>query len=554
MLHPVHLNGVFQNEQDNAPEMVPLGSALTRELQISATSHSTTSTSFQTELSENVILDREIFLYVPGFSVTVSAIANAATVNRALLNYIAARAWPLHSSIKNLNIGMNNNSLSVEPQLFINSFNAFNSDEQLERYSSMAPVFPDIRGNMVSLAAAVSDNRCPFNKYSRKGRSNWGYTTTITQAASGGAPEIIKMTFDPWTEPLQHPYLYSGIHKEGLKRLKNFRCDITWNSSFPSQCLENSAASVLDSNNAACTIAACVIDTTLSPKLLMRTYNSATQVPKVVKHSYQDFVIRPFEASLVTTGSGQVVSNSISFPQVPSKLMFFLRKSTDIVASTDVDVFAGITQLTINTDRTAGNLTSASNRQLYNMSVHNGLNQSFAEFSLYKGGPVLVDIQRGDLAGYIAGVNESFTFDFSLTASSLTSADTTSAAHGNSSDGGTAALQAWKCYCIAFFDKSLIMDGTQCISLGGFSKQALLEAVQAMDHSKMNVNVPKDGSGILSGGSWGSFLKGVKKVAGIALPLASMIAPNPLAKVGLQGVGSLLQGRGVEGGGLKSYG
>jgi len=84
----------------------------------------------------------------------------------------------------------------------------------------------------------------------------------------------------------------------------------------------------------------------------------------------------------IPAGSSNVYnSQSLQLNQVPDKLIIFARKSLSSQTAYDSDSFLPISNISINWNNNAGILSSATAQDLYAMSVANGSNQSWYEFS-----------------------------------------------------------------------------------------------------------------------------------------------------------------------------
>ena len=125
----------------------------------------------------------------------------------------------------------------------------------------------------------------------------------------------------------------------------------------------------------------------------------------------------------------------------------FARPSADMTVINQTDAFLKINNVTFRTDRDAGGLAQAGIRQLYEMSVRNGLNMTFRDFSVNRGSIVCADIQQGDVGGYIAGSKETFSFDVSVTFT-----NTTADVIDYPTLAGSASQTAWKFYVMCLMD------------------------------------------------------------------------------------------------------
>lgn len=527
------MNPALDPSVDDASDslrVLPIGSAMTQEKILTAQSHSTSSTSFQTELGAgDMLLDRSMWLRIAGFTWRITASANNRTVNRNTLHNLLPRAWPLHSQMKSLSITINGNTLAYNVQQIMLALNQYNSDKYLEDRASLSPVFPDTTSNYAGLVASATDPRNPFHRFSKYGRANFIPKVTIIQEAAAGAPEIIDVSWT-FTEELQHMLANgSSEMQQTLKRAKQLQVDIQWNQSFPNGCYSSTVASVLDSGASACTVGANPsLDTAQSNAVLyLRQYKVPVMMPDIVSHHFQAVQTQVVDATALNSAKeAQIVSNQIVFGQVPQKLLIFCRAKPDYTAhASSVDQLGVIQGITIDTDRSQGNFSGASQQHLYEMSKRNGLNSSWVEWSLVKGGPVCISIENGDLGGYVAGSNETFSFNFKLQASPISTCQILGSGYASTFPTG-AVLTDWQCVVVAFFSKQFVCAKDEPAQIfGGVSKDQLMKALAQGEHISVDGSGLYTGGGLLHGGSWGSFWRGVKKVARTVLPIASAVAP-----------------------------
>jgi len=83
-------------------------------------------------------------------------------------------------------------------------------------------------------------------------------------------------------------------------------------------------------------------------------------------------------------GIGQtktLTSNNIQLNQVPSKILIYVRKDQNTLNTYDSNSFLVIEKLSIMFANRSGLLSSATQSQLYHMSLRNGLNMSYYEFN-----------------------------------------------------------------------------------------------------------------------------------------------------------------------------
>lgn len=74
-------------------------------------------------------------------------------------------------------------------------------------------------------------------------------------------------------------------------------------------------------------------------------------------------------------------SNTIVLPQIPDALLIYCKPAQNTLTPADADFYLPITRISINFDNFAGILSSHTREQLYEMSVHNGLDMDYNTWS-----------------------------------------------------------------------------------------------------------------------------------------------------------------------------
>ena len=104
--------------------------------------------------------------------------------------------------------------------------------------------------------------------------------------------------------------------------------------------------------------------------------------PKNVTNYNQYTAYQMVNGSSLPSGSQQKYSfSNIQLNQIPSKILIFARKNEADLTTYDSNSFLVIKNLSINFCNKSGLLSSASQTQLYDTSIKNGLQQNFFEWS-----------------------------------------------------------------------------------------------------------------------------------------------------------------------------
>lgn len=115
-------------------------------------------------------------------------------------------------------------------------------------------------------------------------------------------------------------------------------------------------------------------------------------VPQTLMYPLQSVnLYRTSQSGSVAKQGGTItcISNTLQWPSIPLKIYIWAQLASSIINSSDVnqvastDTFLAINNISIQFNNRSGLLSSASQQQLYMMSVDNGLSMSWNEFSGY---------------------------------------------------------------------------------------------------------------------------------------------------------------------------
>jgi len=536
-LIPVQANKIFHTEPTQ--EVVSLGSVQTRQVIVNSQSHSMNSTSFRYDVSPNVLVDKQIYLSME-VKIRVQAGATARTIPSANGNFakLIPAALPLHRVMKSLNVSLNGTSVSYEPCLLTSAQNQYSSQDWIERYSTLSPAQPDSNQSVAGMVLQATEPISPFDELNHYSRAAFRPVSVVEIAAAASPTgQILEFTYR-FTEALRHPFLSVSDEdgqRESIKRLKNLSVDIAWLSNWNGMFLNGG---IVDSTNAAGIVSIYDATAVSGAQLYLTTFISPTKIPAVVSHEYQNHIVRSFvyPNALATNGTGVISTGNIALNQVPHKIMFYLTRSTDINAFSVPDCFARIESSIIRTDKDSSALSQANTQMLYDIACQNGYNGAFTDFNLLRGSVCMIDVAQGDLGGFVAGAKQNFTFDLQV---GFKNVSYNNATYETFFANGATTCADWRLVVVCLMDSRYLLDGTSCVLTGGVGSGELLSALQSKEI--LEIAEPK---GAAAGGSFRSFLRGIKKVAKNVLPLAStaLMFRNPAAGLALGAVGSALNG------------
>ena len=128
--------------------------------------------------------------------------------------------------------------------------------------------------------------------------------------------------------------------------------------------------------------------TTLTPPMLP---------PKGMVSTYSYMQLTPYPTtggSLTTLASQTLTSNVISLDCVPSKLYVWARLSDAYRKYSTTDTFCSISNVSVTYNNRSSVLSSLNQWDLFRMSVENGINQSWMQFSKNMGSVLCIDISK----------------------------------------------------------------------------------------------------------------------------------------------------------------
>jgi hypothetical protein len=274
-------------------------------------------------------------------------------------------------------------------------------------------------------------------------------------------------------EPLVHPLLRTSDFRSVLARISNLDVDLTIGSlngmfTVSTSLLKSLAA---DSTLAQANFGSIQFDE--QPCLVYRTYTPVVSIPQVLSFGFYDNVVLRENLPQLATGdagynSFQYNTRTYSLSQVPNRIMIFAKPSGAATDASRADSFLAIRKMTIRTQSDSGGLSGATQAHLYQMSARNGLNMPYNKFSRDVGSIVIVDLEKGDLSGFLPGVRQNFDFDISVTLQN-TQLRAPVGIPGNffQSGGLDPDNRNYDLFIIAYNDSKIILDGSMASVVNG---------------------------------------------------------------------------------------
>lgn len=370
--------------------------------------------------SESVIVSRELLIRSTiDFKVTISNVPNG-DLAFSYGNSDALQAFPLNSLFTTLSAQINNTNVSVNLQDVLPSLLRMNDSRHLYRYNGMTPSLPDQAYLLYSDAVLTNNN--PLAGYSnasydvdqlprgshpvilRKASyfasgsptatgsivrdANGTITTTGTFTPTGTADPTDKWVYElavEVTEPLfLSPFIFgdSPYNKQGFVGLNalNLVCNVdttckrffsTSNSGYTYEVeLGN------DTNNKGFSDDSAILMNFLSsqPTDLISAKNV------VPYHDFSRFLTTTSE--VINAGKNfNITSQNLQLNQIPDLFLITVRKPMNSQTVKDSTAFFSIENVSINFNNVSGLLSSATQQDLWRISINNGSTQNWKEFS-----------------------------------------------------------------------------------------------------------------------------------------------------------------------------
>lgn len=337
--------------------------------------------------SKSVILDRVVIMHA--HAVFTFAGTNSNGNNLLQDGRDAPRAHALARAISNLSVALNGTTTSIELQQVIGAMERVRSPLQWNRtFGSISPQMTDTYALYPDGVGAVNN---PLGKYGdneaqvARGGYYMNIASNTTTAASVGVDfyEFLELP----------PFLFSsdndGKLREagGLCWLDTFIVTAAMNQSLARMWSHAGGAGSQPSDS---TISSLSVHFDTSPELLINwiTPRVEMNIMPAINYPYSSIVrYTNTETSIAPGVTTTIPSNVIQFATVPEYIYLFARRSDNDILSTlaktinSTDTFGTISKITIQWNNVAGILSQATPQHLYQISLQNGLTDSWEQFS-----------------------------------------------------------------------------------------------------------------------------------------------------------------------------
>lgn len=333
--------------------------------------------------NETSIIDRHIPLQL---NLIISGTGPAPLAGNLLLQnqgIFALRSWPLAHCMTDINIKVNDQSFSTQPQQFIQALqHAYIGQDDNNLWLSTFPSLPD---NYQTYAQGLGANNNPLNGYESSSywanaRGTFPYTVLVNTPTAFSIQYTI-------TEPLiVPPLLINPKNREnGFGNLSQLLINIQFSSLLRAFSYDEV------NGNPLTTLTATITGT---PQLLIKQITPSREepMPMYLNLSYDVITTYPtqFNQTVLPGAIYEYSSiNAIQLNQVPKKIYIWSGYSQSNYDSTVVpgggysicDSFSELLSLSITFNNKTGILSSATEQDLFLLSKKNGINVSWPQWT-----------------------------------------------------------------------------------------------------------------------------------------------------------------------------
>nr|WPF46526.1 MAG: putative major capsid protein [Lake Baikal virophage 4] len=373
--------------------------------------------------SEATILSRRIMIRNT-ISLSISGTIVGADPNALLVNYGLTEAlgpYPFQSLCNTIQMTINNNTISQNMRDVMFALLRFGDRREAERYNNATPVGYDSYWNYSDAVGSNNNPMAAFNdlaadeSYQGRGVSR---ITSITGNIPGPGLKNIVLTFETIEPLLLSPLIFSDpkYNNQGFYGIQVL--SVVANVGSPNRILR-SAQRLINGNATGLSVSLLSPQAFVDPQLLIQYYTRQpsdlvparnvvpfAEYPRYLSSGQGTIPAGSFlnpavaGTSSFTPGTlNSFASQTISLNSIPDRLIIFARKVLANQTPYDADCFFPISRILVNFNNKSGLLSSATNWDLWRMSVESGSNATWSEFSGLSQASAATGIDQSGFAG-----------------------------------------------------------------------------------------------------------------------------------------------------------
>ena len=402
---------------------VVAGGSQSTQQQIAATSASGSSLVFQVQVpSENIVIDRNVLIQANlDFYINISGQQAGGIIQAGdqVFDYAstdALQVFPLNSLFTTSSCTINNTNVSANTQDIFAQITRMNSARELYRYNSTSPSLPDSQWG--TYAEGIQGTNNPLGGFSNNSldldfdpRGAFPVNISVRHTFNGGVDGSLVSVGDgaaeSWrirvqtfvTEPLfgLSPFTWCDpeFSSQGILGVNNM--SLVFNIDATCKRLWSSATGYIGSiqlNTPSCFSTCQLLFTYLSlqPTDVVSTKNVCPYMdfPRFISNTTQALPAWDPQAQIAANPAAfpyptyyKLTSNSIQLNQVPDKMIIVARIPMAQQDWNNTSSFLPIQNIVCNFNNQSGLLSSATQVDLWKMSMRNGSQQNFNEFIGY---------------------------------------------------------------------------------------------------------------------------------------------------------------------------
>lgn len=382
---------------------------------------STTTPSVNVGLSRRMYWQMNVVVSFPSTGASAVPVENLPTVADLLRsNSSGLRAYPCAYATDTLSLKLNNATITVNTADIIHATQRYgtNPDER-NKFMSGSPSFPDEIPSFSAVGGLDAGARNPFSQYTTNVEEisrqpfHWLSDVTIETAPVTVPPtpqERVRSCVITLLEPLFVPPLnWTERDVQALFGIQTIDITVQLASNLKNRIFSGIFTDAAAGQNGLNSAVVSVGANGLKPILhvLYITPQSNEDIPRVLHYPYYEIGKYSTNGASLSANKYAVSGvrldacksstnvNNISLHSVPKRVYIYgaVRKSAydSAVGGKIPNIFARITKMSVNWNNQAGMLSSASEYDLYRMSVKNGCDQSWTEWTTYTGGVLCLE-------------------------------------------------------------------------------------------------------------------------------------------------------------------
>lgn len=282
---------------------------------------------------------------------------------------------PLHQAMASLNITMNGNTISTQPQQWIGAYQYMNkTPEMLNDYLSGTTSHPDASMYYGDLIGSTINPLAPY--------INSNYANVSPRGAFPMEIDTNNDTSAVIIATLQEPLLISPCLLKndgtGFNHVNSMTINIVWSG-------QNARTwkHIQTADGGKTDIA--TVNVVYSNSIILVRYVSNSEIepiPRELNYDYKEWVVYPFDIQTPVPfgATTSVTTQNLQLSSVPEAILIFVRRQQNNISFETTDTFATINNISVSFDNQQGLLSNCSQFQLWNLSVQNGVDLTWPQF------------------------------------------------------------------------------------------------------------------------------------------------------------------------------